>query len=548
MRLIRLLILVCLAAALFTWLQSRQDQTLALHSISLSPAAALQSADANLPVTIGGAHQRALRIGYNMPGEAITADLNIMASTHAFEVIAPNGTSQKPRCANDPAAPCRVRLHLGGDEQYVTLLASGPVTITAVSTDLFAVKRIAHIGGLSVIAVLLLLLLFGPIFWRLQSTAAQYLLILIGVAWLTIASWQLALAMLTLLALIFAVLQTMMRSDHKARWFAIGVGLAIGALLLVKAVLPLAADFFANPGEFFFLPLGFSYFVIRIIDLLFKIHARQIKQLSIREHFAYLLFPPTLAAGPIMTILEFRSGFGAFATLTDRTWGLLRVGSGLLKKAMADLLMLYFIAPRMDADFFGADKGDVPAVLLANVLFVFLDFSAYSDMAIGVARWWGWRVPENFDWPLLRRTMREFWRHWHMSLTQWVTRHVFMQASMEVRRAPKWAQAAIPTFTTMLVIGLWHGFLFIWVLWAVHHLAGIKLGDAVTGWAKRPGPAQVLNRVQNTIGQNGYGAALRLTGIAFVWWWVALSHAFTTTTNIGQALTNYATLLSMGLL
>lgn len=551
MRLVRIVLIVCILAAVFSWASTRHDAAVDLQLVSLDAKSPLDRYDAEFPITVGGKTRKALRIEFSVPGSAVTADLVMNTSRTVFEVIDPSGQSIQTKCVlatSGRGNECRARLHLGVSDQHVFVVAKEPIILTRVTADVWTVKRVARVGSLSVITVLLLLTLAAPLLWNRSQAVSQYILVILGGLWLAVASWKLALAILALLSLSFIVLRLMMGNENRSRWLAIGLLLSIGALVTVKAILPLASEFFANPGEFFFLPIGFSYFIIRIVDLLFKVQSRQLSQLSAREYFSYLLFPPTLAAGPVMSILEFRSGGLAFSTLTERSWGLLRIASGLGKKTLADLLMLKIIAPRTDGAFFGPDNADVPAVLFANVLFVYLDFSAYSDMAIGVARWWGWRVPENFDWPLLRRNMREFWRHWHMSLTQWVTRHVFMQASMEVRRAPKWIQATIPTFVTMLVIGLWHGFLFVWVLWALHHLAGIKLGDAVQRWAKLPKPAQTLAHMRMAVGASQFDAFLRTAGVLFVWWWVALSHAFTTTTKLTEAISNYATLLTGGVI
>lgn len=548
MRLVRLLLLICIVAALLSWIGARQDEALKVQTVSLAAESPLARGEVDMPVTIGGPTRKALRLAFSMPGNTVTADLVFKASSAGFELIDPKGNAIEKKCsAVSEGSDCRARVHLTASDQYVTILASSPVTLAEVKSEVWAKKRVTRTATWSVITVLLLLLLLAPLFWLTPREASQYLLIGLGGAWLFIASWQLAFMVLAILSLNFVVLRMLMGKGGAFRWFAIGLGLTIGALFIIKAIVPLAADFFANPGEFFFLPIGFSYFVIRMIDLLFKAYSRQLKTLSATEYLAYLLFPPTLAAGPIMNIFEFRSNARAFLTLTERTWGLLRVGSGLVKKAAADLLMLYVIAPPMDGAFYGSDNSDVSAVLLANVLFVYLDFSAYSDIAIGVARWWGWRVPENFDWPLLRSNMREFWRHWHMSLTQWVTRHVFMQASMEVRRSPRWMQVMLPAFMTMLVIGLWHGFVFIWVLWALHHLVGIKLGDAAENWSKRAGTIRLRGKLGSIIGPARVDALRNVGGIAFVWWWVALSHAFTTTTKLSEALSNYLTLLTGGL-
>jgi alginate O-acetyltransferase complex protein AlgI len=424
-------------------------------------------------------------------------------------------------------------------------MAPAPVTIQSVSGVLLVAKREAQTGKIPVIA-LGLLALFGPLFWFRSAKFSYLAVCAVASAWMILVDFRFFLLTMVGLVSFYATLQALQRRERKGFWFLTVLFGAITVLLLVKTVMPLAASFFANPGALFLLPLGFSYFMIRIIDLAFKVYARQIDRLNLLEYLAYMTFPPTLAAGPVMSLPQFRNGRGVFSSLEDRTEGLIRICIGVGKKLAADTLLFFVISPGTNGDFFGPSNGDVPVVLLANVAFVFLDFSAYSDIAIGVARWWGWKVPENFNWPLVRRNMREFWQHWHMSLTQWVTRHVFVQASMEVRRSPNWMQLVLPTFATMLTIGLWHGLELVWVLWAAHHTGGILLGDRVVRWGSSEQGARTLSSVRSMIGTRWTNGLITGFGITFVWCWVALGAAFTTTSSAHEALDNYIGFLSMG--
>src|SRR5688500_1571199 len=100
-------------------------------------------------------------------------------------------------------------------------------------------------------------------------------------------------------------------------------------------------------------------------------------------------------------------------------------------------------------------------VLLAFALQIYLDFSAYSDIAIGFARTLGIRLPENFHWPYLARNVRDFWDRWHVSLSHWMRDYVFLPVGSalfrtRLRRRPA-AIAAISYLTTFLSIGAWHG-------------------------------------------------------------------------------------------
>lgn len=552
MRLVFLILVSCLFAWIYTAAREATVENVHLREISLTETATgLAGPTGNavrLPVAIGGDERRALELGFRGGGQTVTLNVVVRASGGDFELLGRDGVPRLLACqtARPGVVSCAGRVRLAASDTRLFLMAARPVIIQSVETSLLVAKREAQIGKIPVIAALGLLALFGPLFWFGSARISYLAICVIASAWMLLVDVRFfALTAIGLMAF-YVTLLALQRRDRKGFWFLVALFGAITVLLLVKAIAPLAAGFFANPGALFLLPLGFSYFIIRIIDLTFKTYARQIDRLSLLEYLAYMIFPPTLAAGPVMSLPQFRNGRGALSTLEDRTEGLIRICIGVSKKLAADTLLFFVIAPGANRDFFGASNGDVPVVLLANVAFVFLDFSAYSDIAIGVARWWGWKIPENFNWPLIRRNMREFWQNWHMSLTQWVTRHVFVQASMEVRRSPKWMQVLLPTFAAMLTIGLWHGLELVWVLWAAHHTAGILLGDQVVRWGRGEQGLKALTGLRGLIGARPTDGLITVSGIAFVWCWVALSGAFTTTSSVYEALDNYIGFLSFG--
>lgn len=538
MRLLFLILAACLAAFGYSAAHERIVSQLDARLIDLRVNQAI--GQAHFPITIGGGTRRALAFSFADGGESLTLRLTIDADG-PYELWQP-GDRQIDISACGGAPRCMVQVDIGTNRREIFMLAPAPLTVRAVRVELLRAQRVAQLGGIPVVTALCLLALLAPAMWYAPPKVRDALVCMAAVGWMAAIDWRIMAAMLAMLALFLALLRWIEWRPNRGSGFLATVLGAIGVLLLVKSVEPLVAGFLADPAGMFLLPIGFSYFIIRIIDLASKVYARQMTVPGPLDYFAYMLFPPALAAGPIMTIGEYRQGGGAFTSLEDRTEGLMRIVCGIMKKIAADTLLLPLILRGMEIGFFGTDNHSVVIVLLATTLYVYLDFSAYSDMAIGLGRWWGWRMPENFDWPLIRRNMREFWRHWHMSLTKWVTRHVFMQASMEVRRSPRWIQVTLPTFATMLTIGLWHGLEAVWVLWAAHHALGILGGDVIVRryqvW--RAGRTAVLPARLT-------GAITTGLGIAFVWFWVSLGHCFTTTTLLREAVDNYIYFLTFGL-
>src|ERR1019366_7306676 len=152
---------------------------------------------------------------------------------------------------------------------------------------------------------------------------------------------------------------------------------------------------------------------------------------------AFILFFPTMVAGPIKRYQDFEGKLTNPSKAWAEDWelGLTRILVGLAKKfAIADLLTAFTNHLNV-ADISRAQRWVLPLWLLAYGFKIYFDFSAYSDIAIGSARLFGIKVPENFDWPYIRTNITEFWAHWHMSLTKWLTDYIFIPLGGS-RRAP----------------------------------------------------------------------------------------------------------------
>ena len=149
---------------------------------------------------------------------------------------------------------------------------------------------------------------------------------------------------------------------------------------------------------------------------------------TVTEYLAFILFFPTMVAGPIKRYQDFLPKLRSISREWVIDWqrGVTRILAGLVKKfAVADVLTAY-TNHLNSADISRADRPILPLWIFAYGIKIYADFSAYSDIAIGSARLFGIRVPENFDWPYLRTNITEFWRHWHMSLTNWLIDYIYI--------------------------------------------------------------------------------------------------------------------------
>ena len=221
------------------------------------------------------------------------------------------------------------------------------------------------------------------------------------------------------------------------------------------------------------LPLGISFFTFQQIGYLVDVSRGRIAAGKPLDYLSFVLFFPQLLAGPIVQYAEVVPQHQA-----KPLWGgagrnilvgLVIFAIGLAKKtAIADTAALY-AGPVFAASAAGGPVGLVDSWLgaFAYTAQVYFDFSGYSDMAIGTARMLGIVLPLNFHSPLRSASVVEIWRRWHITLGRWVQSYVFQPISLALaRRAAAmqlgaWGTLALavllPTMTSMLIVGVWHG-------------------------------------------------------------------------------------------
>ncbi|MEZ0374829.1 MAG: MBOAT family protein [Candidatus Sericytochromatia bacterium] len=221
------------------------------------------------------------------------------------------------------------------------------------------------------------------------------------------------------------------------------------------------------PVEALILPLAISFFTFEFIHYLIDMRQGKIEKHSLTEFMAFVMFFPTMIAGPIKRF----QGFVPQILSARFDWGHLNAGLqriliGSAKKIVIADSMDLWIAPLQGGDLAGYDPGTLWVALLCYSIKIYVDFSGYSDIAIGSARLFGIVVPENFNWPYLRPNIAQFWRHWHISLTSWITDYVFK--SLGGSRVPFW-RTLLNTLLAMAVSGIWHGAAWHFMVWGMYH-------------------------------------------------------------------------------
>lgn len=225
------------------------------------------------------------------------------------------------------------------------------------------------------------------------------------------------------------------------------------------------------------LPLAISFFTFQQIAYLVTCYRDPQNSCSLLEHIFFITFFPHLIAGPIVYKNELVDQVrdGRLAAATARHWqqGLSLFIIGLSKKLLIGDNIAWLINPLYDH---GGPTGSLDA-WLGSILFgfqIYFDFSAYSDMALGLAYLFGLRLPINFDSPYQATHYREFWRRWHVTLFRFLRDHVYIPLRHE-----KHGQLAkiLLTLLVFFLSGLWHGAAWTFVAWGVINGILVILND-----------------------------------------------------------------------
>ncbi|KQV54903.1 MULTISPECIES: MBOAT family protein [unclassified Caulobacter] len=280
------------------------------------------------------------------------------------------------------------------------------------------------------------------------------------------------------------------------RWLALGVAANILLLFVYKyadfaldTVQPLTGPL---PHLKLALPLGVSFIVFEKITYLVDLRRGESQRArSLRDYLLFVFFFPKVLAGPIIKYHEIDDALRERRVdWDDRAWGGLRFLWGLARKVLiADVCGQVadraFDPANAPMGFAGAWIG-----VLAFTVQIYFDFAGYSDMALGLARIFGFRLRENFSHPYGAVSFTEFWKRWHISLTTWIRSYLYIPLGGN-RRGP--ARTYLNLWLCFLLSGLWHGAAWTFVLWGVWHGTFMVLDrQSWLKWTERlPSPLRV---------------------------------------------------------
>jgi alginate O-acetyltransferase complex protein AlgI len=216
------------------------------------------------------------------------------------------------------------------------------------------------------------------------------------------------------------------------------------------------------------LPLGVSFYTFQSLSYLIDVYRRQVQvQRNFLNLGLYITLFPQLVAGPIVRYNEIEEQLRyRKESVSQFNEGIKRFIIGLSKK----MLLANPIAFVVDEIYqLPADEINTPLAWMAMIgyaLQIYFDFSGYSDMAIGLGRMFGFKIPENFNFPYIAKSIREFWTRWHISLSGWFRDYLYIP--LGGNRGGNLATYR-NLFIVFLVTGLWHGASWNFILWGLLH-------------------------------------------------------------------------------
>ena len=220
------------------------------------------------------------------------------------------------------------------------------------------------------------------------------------------------------------------------------------------------------------LPLGISFYTFQAMTYIIDVYRGQCQpQLRFGKVLLYICLFPQLVAGPIVRYVEVEEQMEhCRVTVSQINTGLWRFMVGLAKK------VVFSNTCGLACQNFFANAGNTVLGNWCGILFyalqIYFDFSGYSDMAIGLGHMFGFSFPENFNYPYICRSITDFWRRWHMTLSGWFRDYVYIPLGGNRCSKARWL---LNIFTVWMLTGLWHGAHWNFILWGLYYAVFLVL-------------------------------------------------------------------------
>ena len=242
-------------------------------------------------------------------------------------------------------------------------------------------------------------------------------------------------------------------------------------------------DTMQSPALNIILPLGISFFTFEFIHYITDVYRGSNPIRNFRDFALFAAFFPSQIAGPIKRFQDFVKQLDLEVKFSWDYFnqGLFLIFQGLFKKIVLGDNLGKIVNTGFN---YPAGIGTLDAwIAVAGFTYqIFFDFSGYTDIGRGSALLFGYKVPENFNWPFLASNLTDFWRRWHMSLSTWLRDYLFIPLGGS--RGGAW-KTRRNTMLTMVLGGLWHGAAWHYVIWGAFHGTGLVLSKEWTDFVAR---------------------------------------------------------------
>jgi D-alanyl-lipoteichoic acid acyltransferase DltB (MBOAT superfamily) len=325
-------------------------------------------------------------------------------------------------------------------------------------------------------------------YWLLATRRRVPVLFILAASYYfyALANWKFLALVFLISTVDFLTARAIGRSEHARRrklFLSVSISTDIGALLTFKYF-----NFFSSSLTELFnkfgweaspvllkviWPLGLSFFTFRSLSYVIDVYRKQMEPTNrYVDYLAFVSFFPVIVAGPVVRARELLPQFRERPVLTSEegTQAIFLIVLGLVKKiAIADYLAHNLVGRVFDQPQLYSSV-ETLAAIYGYALQIYCDFSGYSDIAIGSALLLGFRLPINFNAPYRAQSLPDFWKRWHITLSNWLTDYVYFSIGGLRKRPFNMYRNVV---LTMLIGGLWHGAAWTFVIWGGMHGLGL---------------------------------------------------------------------------
>jgi alginate O-acetyltransferase complex protein AlgI len=229
------------------------------------------------------------------------------------------------------------------------------------------------------------------------------------------------------------------------------------------------------------------------MHFIIECYRKEIKQPGLLGFLNYMLFFPAFISGPIHRYNHFwenSSVVGNSRFRADTRMGIERIIHGLFKKTVLTVILYPYTLTNASVPIQEMPLWQIVTGLYALALYYYFDFSGYTDLAIGSARIMGFGLPENFNYPFLKKNIQQLWANWHMSLTSWLTDYVYWPLvrklrTLEILKKHPVLLSNAAIVVTFAICGAWHGDSPNFLLWGVYQGLGIAAVNTYQSWKRK---------------------------------------------------------------